>query len=198
MCAARMAGNTSHSRKDSMKHVLFPCALFLATLSAPTMATEAGQWYGRFEIGHSDLKLSVDGLSADDTDTAYGLRVGHYFHPSFAVEGFYSILGDRSLEGVSFDMDAVGMGVVGKKNFGADDTGFFIAGRAGAQSVNTKLSVDGLRLRERSTKPYVGVGVGYDFDHHNGLSLNYDYNKADLFNADVKAQTLTLGYEYRF
>jgi opacity protein-like surface antigen len=44
----------------------------------------------------------------------------------------------------------------------------------------------------------VGIGVGYDFDHHNGLSLNYDYNKADLFNADVKAQTLTLGYEYRF
>jgi hypothetical protein len=116
--------------------------------------------YGRFEIGHSDLKLSVDGLSADDTDTAYGVRVGHYFHPSFAVEGFYSILGDRSLEGVSFDMDAVGMGVVGKKNFGADDAGFFIAGRAGAQSVNTKLSVDGLHLRERSTKPYVGIGVG--------------------------------------
>lgn len=107
-----------------------PCALFLATLSAPTMATEAGQWYGRFEIGHSDLKLSADGLSADDTDTAYGVRAGHYFHPSFAVEGFYSILGDRSLEGVSFDMDAVGMGVVGKKNFGADDTAFFIAGRA--------------------------------------------------------------------
>ena len=44
----------------------------------------------------------------------------------------------------------------------------------------------------------LGVGVGYDFDHHNGLSLNYDYNKGDLFNADVTAQTLTLGYEYRF
>ena len=58
--------------------------------------------------------------------------------------------------------------------------------------------MDGLHLRERSIKPYVGIGVGYDFDHHNGLSLNYDYNKADLFNADVKAQTLTLGYEYRF
>ena len=47
-------------------------------------------------------------------------------------------------------------------------------------------------------RPYVGVGVGYDFDHNNGLSLNYDYNKGDLFNADVTAQTLTLGYEYRF
>jgi hypothetical protein len=44
----------------------------------------------------------------------------------------------------------------------------------------------------------VGIGVGYDFDHHNGLSLNYDNNKADLFNADVKTQTLTLGHEYRF
>ncbi|KAF1713461.1 hypothetical protein CSC75_20305 [Pseudoxanthomonas wuyuanensis] len=82
--------------------------------------------------------------------------------------------------------------------FGADNTGFFIAGRAGAQSVNTRLSADGVSLRDRSTKPYVGVGVGYDFDHNNGLSLNYDYNTGDLFNADVTAQTLTLGYEYRF
>ncbi|WP_142122850.1 porin family protein [Pseudoxanthomonas sp. 3HH-4] len=53
-------------------------------------------------------------------------------------------------------------------------------------------------MRERSTQPCVGAGLGYDFDHHNGGSLNYDYNKADLLNADVEAQTPTLGYEYRF
>lgn len=173
-------------------------ALACLTLSSTAAATQAGQWYGRLEIGHSELELEVDDLSADDTDTAYGLRIGHYFTPNFAVEGFYSILGDRSIEGVSFDVDAVGAGVVGKKAFGADNTGFFIAGRAGVQSINSKLSTEGLSLRERSTKQYVGVGLGYDFDHNNGLSLNYDYNKGDLFNADVTAQTLTLGYEYRF
>ncbi|WP_448674208.1 porin family protein [Pseudoxanthomonas mexicana] len=173
-------------------------ALVCLTLSSTAAATEAGQWYGRLEIGHSDVEVEVDDLSADDTDTAYGLRVGHYFTPQFAVEGFYSILGDRSIEGVSYDMDAAGLGVVGKKNFGADNTGFFIAGRAGVQSVNTKLSAAGVSLRDRSTKPYFGVGAGYDFDHNNGLSLNYDYNKGDLFNADVTAQSLTLGYEYRF
>ena len=106
-------------------------ALVCLTLSSTAAATEAGQWYGRLEIGHSDVEVEVDDLSADDTDTAYGLRVGHYFTPQFAVEGFYSILGDRSIEGVSYDMDAAGLGVVGKKNFGADNTGFFIAGRAG-------------------------------------------------------------------
>ena len=173
-------------------------ALVCLTLSSTAAATAAGQWYGRLEIGHSDVEVEVDDLSADDTDTAYGLRVGHYFTPQFAVEGFYSILGDRSIEGVSYDMDAAGLGVVGKKNFGADNTGFFIAGRAGVQSVNTKLSAAGVSLRDRSTKPYFGVGAGYDFDHNNGLSLNYDYNKGDLFNADVTAQSLTLGYEYRF
>ena len=173
-------------------------ALVCLTLSSTAAATEAGQWYGRLEIGHSDVEVEVDDLSADDTDTAYGLRVGHYFTPQFAVEGCYSILGDRSIEGVSYDMDAAGLGVVGKKNFGADNTGFFIAGRAGVQSVNTKLSAAGVSLRDRSTKPYFGVGAGYDFDHNNGLSLNYDYNKGDLFNADVTAQSLTLGYEYRF
>jgi len=183
-----------------MKRLTVACAVALAclTLSSTAAATQAGQWYGRLEIGHSDLKIEVDDLSADDTDTAYGFRIGHYFTPNIAMEGFYSILGDRSLDGVSHDMDAAGLGVVGKKNFGADNTGFFIAGRTGVQSVNTKLSAGGYHVRERSTKPYVGVGAGYDFDHQNGLSLNYDYNKGDLFNADVTAQTLTLGYEYRF
>ena len=119
-------------------------ALACLTLSSTAAATQAGQWYGRLEIGHSELELEVDDLSADDTDTAYGLRIGHYFTPNFAVEGFYSILGDRSIEGVSFDVDAVGAGVVGKKAFGADNTGFFIAGRAGVQSVNSKLSTEGL------------------------------------------------------
>ena len=42
------------------------------------------------------------------------------------------------------------------------------------------------------------MGAGYDVDHHNALGLNYDENTGDLFNADVTAQTLTLGYEYRF
>ena len=88
-------------------------ALVCLTLSSTAAATEAGQWYGRLEIGHSDVEVEVDDLSADDTDTAYGLRVGHYFTPQFAVEGFYSILGDRSIEGVSYDMDAAGLGVVG-------------------------------------------------------------------------------------
>lgn len=173
-------------------------ALACLTLSPTAAATQAGQWYGRLEIGHSDLEIEVDDFSADDTDTAYGLRIGYYFTPNVAMEGFYSILGDRSVEGVSHDMDAAGLGAVGKKSFGADNTGFFIAARAGVQSVNTKLSADGYGVRERSTKPYFGVGAGYDFDHHNGLSLNYDYNQGDLFNADVTAQTLTLGYEYRF
>jgi hypothetical protein len=102
----------------------------------------------------------------DDTDTACGLRAGHYFQARFAVEGFCSILGDGSLEGGSCDMDAPDLGVVGKKNSGAGNTGFFIAGRAGVQSVDTKLNAGGYRVRERSTKPC--VGVGYEFDHHNG------------------------------
>lgn len=66
-------------------------------------------------------------------------------------------------------MEAAGLCVVGKKNFGAGNTGFFIAGRAGVQSVNTKLSAGGYRVRERSTKPC--VGVGYEFDPHDGPSL---------------------------
>jgi opacity protein-like surface antigen len=176
--------------------LLLASALALAGLSS-TAAAADGQWYVRGEAGKS--RISVDDLSGHDNDTTYGVRGGYWFNPNFAAEAFYSKFGDESSAGTRAKVDGVGVGIVGKKNFGPDNTGFFVDGRAGALRAKTSVSVAGLGSdSDRSTKPYVGVGAGYDFSKAFGVSLNYDYNKADAFGSGVTAKTLTVGGEFRF
>ena len=91
------------------------------------------------------------------------------------------------------------MGLVGKKNFGADGNGFFIDGRAGVTRGKVEGSIDGFGSDSAtSTKAYFGAGVGYDFSRNFGLSLNYDHHKGSGDGISITANTLTLGAEYRF
>jgi outer membrane protein W len=178
------------------KTFVLASALVLAGLSSAAVAA-GGTWYVRGEAGKS--RISVDDLSGHDNDTSYGVRGGYWFTPNFATEAFYTKFGDENSDGVSAKVDGFGVGVVGKKNFGPDNTGFFVDGRAGALRAKTSVRVAGLGSdSDRSTKPYVGVGVGYDFSKAFGASLNYDYNKADAFGEGVTARTLSLGGEFRF
>ncbi|HEY5971721.1 MAG TPA: porin family protein [Pseudoxanthomonas sp.] len=178
------------------KSVLLASALVLAGLSSSATAAEGSNWFVRGEAGNSDIE--VDG--AEGSDNAFSARAGYFFTPNFAVEGFYTNYGEDSGDGVSAKLSGFGAGVVGKKNFSANDhTGFFISGRAGVARITTDVSVAGLGSAEDdSVNAYFGVGAGYDFAQNIGLSLNYDFNKAEAFDVDVDAETLTLGFEYRF
>jgi predicted porin len=171
-------------------------AFALAALSSTAFAAD-GSWYVRGEAGKS--RLSVEDFSGHDNDTTYGVRGGYWFTPNFATEAFYTRFGHDAADGASAKIDGFGVGVVGKKNFGPDNSGFFVDGRAGVLRADTSVRVAGLGSdSDHSTKPYVGVGAGYDFSKAFGVSLNYDYNKADAFGEGVTARTLTLGGEYRF
>jgi predicted porin len=176
------------------KTCVLASAFALAALSSTAFAAD-GTWYVRGEGGKS--RISVADLGGHDNDTSYGVRGGYWFNPNFAAEAFYTRFGDETSDGASAKVDGVGVGVVGKKNFGPDNTGFFVDGRAGALRAKTSVSVTGVGS-DRSTKPYVGVGAGYDFSKAFGVSLNYDYNKADAFGSGVTAKTLTVGGEVRF
>lgn len=176
-----------------MRKILF-FAGALALASASTAAMAQGPFV-RVEGGHS--QLHVDGDS--DGDTAWSLRGGYAFNPNFALEGFYSQLYDATADGVAGKVDGYGVGVVGKKNFGPEDTGFFVDGRVGLARDKVKIGIAGLGSEsDRSTRPYYGVGAGYDFNKNFGLSLNYDWNKVSAFDTDGKVKTLTMGAEYRF
>ena len=173
-------------------------ALALAALSTSAFAADGnGDWYLRGEAGNS--RLSVQDLSGHDNDTAYGVRGGYWFNPNFAAEAFYTNYGKQSSDGASAKLEGIGAGIVGKKNFGPDNSGFFIDGRAGLQRARTSVRLAGVGgADDHSTKPYVGVGAGYDFSKAFGMSVNYDYNRADAFGGKLTARTLTLGAEYRF
>jgi hypothetical protein len=166
--------------------------LALATLSTSAFAEGA---FVRVEGGRSHLHTN----GGSDNDDAWSLRGGYAFNPYFALEGFYSNLYDKSDAGASAKVDGYGIGAVGKKSFGPDNTGFFIDGRAGVARNKTEVAVAGLGSEsDTKTKPYYGVGAGYDFTRNFGMSLNYDWNRAEAFNLDGKVRTLTVGAEYRF
>ena len=184
-----------------------------AALSLPTLGMAQGRmdsmrsamtgpeshWYVGGSIGQSKFKVDCSGASCDDTDTAFRVFGGYMFNKNFAIEGFYAEGFDKTENGFTAKLDGVGVGVVGKKNFGANDTGFFVDGRVGAVRNNLKLAISGVgEATDSSVKPYVGVGVGYDFSPQWGLSLNYDWNKVDAFDFDGSVKTLTAGVEYRF
>jgi hypothetical protein len=175
-------------------------ALALAGLSTSAMA-QGG--FVRVEAGRSHTSVDVDGLGSDsDNDTAWSLRGGYYFNDNVAVEGFYTRAYDKTfsdgVDTVGAKADAIGLGVVGKKNFGADNLGFFIDGRAGITRGKIKLSLNGESDSDTSTKLYYGVGAGYDFTKALGLSLNIDRLHGAGDGVDVKSNLVTLGAEFRF
>ena len=183
--------------------LILAATLVLAGLSGTAAAADSN-WFVRGEVGRSHAQFDVSGLGSDsDNDTSYSLRAGYWFNRNFAVEGFYSKFYDQDftdgVDSANIKLSAFGLGLVGKKNFGADGNGFFIDGRAGVTRGKIDASIDGLGSDSAtSTKPYIGVGAGYDFNRNRGLSLNYDHHKGSGDGLDITAKTVTFGVEYRF
>ena len=133
--------------------MLFASLLALSGLSTSAMAADASSnWFVRGEIGNS--KLSVNGVNGNDT--SFGGRVGYYFNPNFAVEGFYTDFGSDSSGGFSAKIDGFGAGILGKMNFGPDNTGWFISARAGVLRAKTKASLGAFHISSSATKGYAG------------------------------------------
>ncbi len=183
-----------------MKNTLaLATALALAALSTDAIA---GQPFVRAEAGRSDIEANYGGGFRDsESDTAVTIGGGYWFTPNIGVEGHLGTLYTEYL-GDDYDLDLVtaGVGVVAKKNFGPDNTGFFVGARAGMARLTVQLREDDFDVEEdeSSTKPYFGVSAGYDFNRRWGLSLNYDRRTAEIDGVDIDVDTFTLAGEIRF
>lgn len=180
------------------KYVTLAAAIALATLSTDAMA---GHAFVRAELGSSDTEVRVDGYRASESDTAAVIGGGYWFTPNIGVEGHVGSLYNKDLGyDEELDLVSIGVGLVAKKNFGADNTGFFIGARAGIARMTAQVREDDFDVidDESSTKPYYGVNLGYDFNRRWGLSLNYDRRQADFNGVDVDVDTISLGGEFRF
>jgi opacity protein-like surface antigen len=179
------------------KTLLVASLLALSGMSSIAAAAD-DSWFINGNLGSS--KLSINGFGTSDSETSGGVGGGYYFTPNFGVEGFYNNFGKRNDGfGDSVTLDGWGLGVVAKKDFGPNNTGFFIDGRLGAFFNHTKVDAAGFgSTSDNSTKPYFGAGVGYDFNRNFGASLNYTYTKFDAFDLSGHASTVTAGLEARF
>jgi len=178
-------------------------ALALAIAGGFAMNTAAAADRGAFvgaEWGGSQVEVNVDGLGSDsDDDHSIVLRGGYYFNQNFAVEAFHTNLYDYSEEGFSGELKGLGIGVLARKNFGADGNGFYVQGRAGLFRAKVELSEAGTgSVSDDSSDPYFGVGLGYDFNDRFGLGLNYTRYQTDFSGVEVDSNTLTAGVEFRF
>jgi opacity protein-like surface antigen len=173
------------------KTLLFSCALALAGLSNVALAADDSAVFLRVEAGHSEIDVD---LVDDDTDSTTSFRGGYYFTPNFAVEAFVGTQYDGDIVGYETEFFGYGIGGIAKKNFGADNTGFFINGRAGIMRAHAEFG----GYSDDETEPYLGVGLGYDFTREFGVSLNYDVVQTDFDGLDTDVETLTAGVEYRF
>ena len=187
------------------KQAMLLTSLILAAVSTPVLA-QGG--FIRGEVGRAHVSADATGFeSDDDSDSTYSIRGGYYFNNNFAVEGFYSRFYDKSTEiddgeeviDASGKLTGMGLGIVGKTDFGNDQTGFFVSGRVGIMRGKIEVSATGLGSEsDTSTKPYFGVGAGYDFSKNFGLSLNLDQSKGSGEDLSITARTLTLALEARF
>lgn len=183
-----------------MKNILaLAAALALCTLSTEALA---GQPFVRAEAGNSDIEVSYGRyFRGSDHDTALLVGGGYWFTPNLAVEGHVGSLYTEYL-GRDYDLDlvTVGAGIVAKKHFGPQETGFFVGARAGLARVTLQLREDRFDIvdDESSTKPYYGISAGYDFSRRWGLGLNYDRRRAESNGVNVDVDTITFAGEIRF
>ena len=182
--------------------VSLACALTLAALSTPAFAAQpqGHQGFVRAEIGNTDFEVSVPGGSASEDDTTAGVGGGYWFNANFGVEGNYHLLHTEEIDNdLELDVYSLGLGVVAKKNFGADGNGFYIGGRAGIARVVAQVRDDfDVEEDESSTKPYYGVNLGYHFSRHFGLGLTYTRYQAEFDPIEIDADVLSVSGEYRF
>ena len=196
---AREPGVHFYLRTYEMKKTLILCgALALALFSS---SASAGQGFLRAELGRSETEISTDLFSSSDEDTSAVFAGGYWFNANLAVEGHVGAFYNQELDNdQELDVVAVGIGLVGKKNFGANNSGVFVSGRAGVSRITVQVREDEVDVvdDESSTKPFFGVGVGYDFNQNWGLSLNYDRRQADIEGVDIDVDTVSIGGEWRF
>lgn len=180
-------------------------ALAVAGLSSNAFAAEGAGMFLRAEAGVSEGTVrSANKSHESETDSTYGVRGGYFFTKSFAVEAFYTNYYDKSEGGVDTKATGYGVGIVGKSYLtDSRDTGFYIDGRIGLARTKLEGALDGLGSTDLTkTRAYIGGGAGYDFNRNMGVSLNYVYHDSiDLpapLNNEVRFETLTAAFEYRF
>lgn len=161
--------------------------------------------YVSASVGSAEQKLSVDGISLTDSDTAFQIAGGYRFTPNFGAEIGYTHFGTASASGngasVSTKPQSVHVAATGAWNVTPE---FAITGKLGAARTRTKgeASFGGMSDSgtEKRTSLMYGVGVSYAFTPKIALIAEYqDFGKiAKDDGVDLKAHVVSAGVRFSF
>jgi hypothetical protein len=116
---------------------------------------------------------AFNGLSFDDSDTAFGILAGYKFNKHFAIEARYTDTGSFKLSGpggsVDIDTDVVSIHAVGIIPF--VDSGWSVYGQLGLGVVG--LDASGI-ADEDETAGSAGLGVSYNATEHLSFAFQAD------------------------
>lgn len=161
--------------------------------------------YVSASVGSAKQKLSVDGSSITESDTAFQITGGYRFTPNVGVEVGYTNLGKAEVSGqgltASSKPQSIHLAVTGAWNFTPE---FAVTGKLGAAHTRTKLEGSGAGYSESETESRTslvyGIGVSYAITPNVAVIAEYqDFGKIIKDNgADLKAHVVSAGVRYSF
>jgi OOP family OmpA-OmpF porin len=184
-----------------MKNTLLAASIVAAVsfVSVNTYAADTGGYigasFGQTSSDALDDLESIPGVSVDDSDTGYKIFAGYSFNANFAIEGFYTDLGEISAtNGVttaSVSLDSLGVAGLAILPLN-DDFGLFA--KVGYQRWDAELKATGVSsTNEDGSDAVLGLGVTYDVQN---VSLRGEFERYAIDGDDV--DLLSVGIAYNF
>lgn len=151
--------------------------------------------YAGAGIGTSTVEDSAEGLSFDDSTTAWKIFGGYQFHPNFAAEVAYLDFGEASdtVEDVRVeaDIDGFSVSVVGVT---PAQSNLQVFGKVGYFDGEADVSALGLSVDDDDSGLALGAGVKANISDAFNIRIEFDYYDSDLDDL----WTLGVGAELRF
>jgi OOP family OmpA-OmpF porin len=174
-------------------------AVFLMLLALTANAQDNGPFIGA-SIGSAGLDDDFDGLSIDDSGTAYRIVAGWRFNEHFALEGGYHNFGDFEqtfvVDGeelnVALSADGFTLGAVG--NIPLSER-FSLMGRAGMFFWDGNADINNVsQATPEDSNLFFGAGLNFQLSQK--VQLTGDWTRYDL--ADTASNVFSVGLQYRF
>lgn len=167
-----------------MKKALLGLSLLMAASSA--MAATPGHYAG-VSLGQTELTNpeQIETLVVDKTDTSYKLYMGYQLSENFALESFYTDLGDMKL--------------ANDKELGADAFGFSVVASYpvnAAIDVYGKLGMSSWQTDDATEDGKDAVyGVGTSFTEGD-ITLKAEYERFQLNDTEIDSTSVSIQYNF--
>ena len=160
----------------------------------PVWAADGSKPYVGANIGQSDWKDGINGVTGDSKDTAYKLYGGYQFNPYVGLELGYDDLG--KLEGTgNARAHGVYLDAVGTLPLSTD---WSLLGRIGVVNSHVKTSLAGVDSSSSGTDWKAGLGVQYNLTKNLSIRGEWERYRVKAFDTKSDADLASVGLVWGF